>query len=109
MVPYDESIPGTTVSFRMMPVPGGTFRMGSTSVEDGRTADEGPVFEVTVQPCWMGRCEVTWAEYRRHMEACDLFTALQSSGLWRKGNVGKQRDAATLWACERRPRHGRLW
>jgi len=24
------------------------------------------------------------------------------------GNVGKQRDAATLWACERRPRHGRL-
>gem|GEM_PF-2720906 len=88
MVPYDESIPGTTVSFRMMPVPGGTFRMGSTSVEDGRTADEGPVFEVTVQPCWMGRCEGTWAEYRRYMEACDLFTALQSSGLWRSGTSG---------------------
>ena len=94
MVPYDESIPGTTVSFRMMPVPGGTFRMGSASVEDGRTADEGPVFEVTVQPCWMGRCEVTWAEYRRYMEACELFTALQSSGL-RLVTPDNEADAVT--------------
>ena len=94
MVPYDESIPGTTVSFRMMPVPGGTFRMGSASVEDGRTADEGPAFEVTVQPCWMGRCEVTWAEYRRYMEACELFTALQSSGL-RLVTPDNEADAVT--------------
>jgi sulfatase modifying factor 1 len=81
MVPYDESIPGTDVTFRMMPVPGGTFRMGSSVEEPGRTDDEGPCFEVTVQPRWMGRCEVSWAEYRRYMEACDLFKALQSSGL----------------------------
>ncbi|HBB74529.1 MAG TPA: transcriptional regulator, partial [Planctomycetaceae bacterium] len=29
MVAYDETIPGTDVTFRMIPVPGGTFRMGS--------------------------------------------------------------------------------
>ena len=29
MVPYDETIPGGDVTFRMVPVPGATFRMGS--------------------------------------------------------------------------------
>jgi sulfatase modifying factor 1 len=81
MVAYDETIPGTEVTFRMVPVPGGTFRMGSPSTEAGRAADEGPVFEVTVEPRWMGRCEVTWAEYRRYMDACDLFKALESAGV----------------------------
>lgn len=54
MVAYDETIPGTEVTFRMIPVPGGTFRMGSPSDEDGHSADEGPMFEVTVEPRWMG-------------------------------------------------------
>jgi sulfatase modifying factor 1 len=81
MIAYDETIPGTDVVFRMIPVPGGSFRMGSPDDETGHASDEGPVFAVTVEPRWMGRCEVTWAEYRRFMDACDLFKALESSGL----------------------------
>jgi formylglycine-generating enzyme required for sulfatase activity len=81
MVPYDETIPGTDVTFRMMPVPGERFRMGSEPGEEGRGGDEGPVFEVTIEPFWIGRHEVTWGEYRQYMAACDLFKALESAGI----------------------------
>jgi formylglycine-generating enzyme len=79
MTPYEETIPGSDVTFRMIPIPGGTFRMGSTDGEEGRTADEGPVFEVRVEPFWMGQHEVTWAEYKRYMATCDIFVAMQSA------------------------------
>jgi len=81
MTPYEETIPGTEVSFRMIPIPGGTFRMGSPADEEGRTADEGPAFEVAVPPFWMGQHEVTWAEYKRYMATCDVFIAMHSAGI----------------------------
>jgi formylglycine-generating enzyme required for sulfatase activity len=81
MTPYEETIPGTDVRFRMLPVPGGTFRLGSADGEEGRTADEGPAFEVRVEPFWMGQHEVTWAEYKRYMATCDVFIAMQSAGI----------------------------
>ena len=81
MVPYDEKITGTDVTFRMLPIPGGTFCMGSPADETDRSADEGPTFTVTVAPFWIGRCEVTWAEYKTFMSACDDFKALEASGL----------------------------
>jgi len=79
MVPYDETIPGSAITFRMIPVPGGTFRMGSPADEADRSADEGPVFEVKVEPFWIGRCEVTWGEYKTYMAACDLFKGLEAA------------------------------
>ena len=33
MVPYTATIPGTTVTFEMIPIPGGEFLMGSTPDE----------------------------------------------------------------------------
>ena len=42
MVPYDAKIPGTEIVFRMMPIPGGEFTMGSPDAEADRKADEGP-------------------------------------------------------------------
>ena len=73
MVPYAETIPGSDVTFRMIPVPGGTYRMGSPEGEEGRSADEGPQFEVAIEPFWIGVHEVTWGEYKGFMAACDLF------------------------------------
>jgi formylglycine-generating enzyme len=81
MTPYEETIPGTEATFRMIPIPGGTFRMGSPADEEGRTADEGPAFEVAVSPFWMGQHEVTWGEYKRYMATCDIFIAMQSAGI----------------------------
>jgi len=60
---FTEKIPGTGVSFRMIAVEGGTFRMGSPDNEPLREPDEGPVREVSLSPFWIGEVEVTWDEY----------------------------------------------
>ncbi len=60
---YSETIPGTQVKFDMVPIPGGTYLMGSPDGEAGRGADEGPQHPVTVRPFWMGKRELTWDEF----------------------------------------------
>nr|WP_245802759.1 SUMF1/EgtB/PvdO family nonheme iron enzyme [Cyclobacterium lianum] len=54
--PYEEKIPGTGLSFQMVPIPEGSFKMGSESGDP----DEGPVHEVEIAPFWMASHEVTW-------------------------------------------------
>ena len=61
--PYTETIKGTKITFDMVPIAGGTFRMGSPASEKGRKRDEGPQREVTVRPFFMGKHEVTWDAY----------------------------------------------
>jgi formylglycine-generating enzyme required for sulfatase activity len=63
MRPYTNAIPGTNVTYRMVPIPGGEFVMGSPPGEMGRKGDEGPRHRVRIEPFWMGACEVTWNEY----------------------------------------------
>jgi formylglycine-generating enzyme required for sulfatase activity len=63
MEPYTETIGSSDVTFQMVPIPGGTFWRGSPDEEADRRDDEGPRHEVTIEPFWMGRCEVTWDEY----------------------------------------------
>ncbi len=63
MKPYVEVIPETNVSFEMIPIPAGTFMMGSPAAEKGRAEDEGPQHEVSIPAFWMGKMEVTWDEY----------------------------------------------
>ena len=46
---YRESIPGTLVTFDMVPVPGGSITV------DGKT--------IEVRPFYIGRTEVTWDMY----------------------------------------------
>lgn len=60
---YTETIPNTKITFEMVPIPGGTFTMGSPDSEPGRQADEGPQHKVTVKPFYMAAKEVTWDEY----------------------------------------------
>lgn len=76
MVPYTATIPGTDVKFQMVPVPGGTFTMGSPIDEEGRLADEGPQFDVVVKPFWMGKHEVTWDEYHCYLDMEYVFKEL---------------------------------
>lgn len=95
MVPYEETIPGSDATFRMVPVPGGTFRMGSPDSEDGRSDDEGPRFEVAIDPFWIGAHEVTWSEYKGFMASCDLFKAVESARLRPAVTVENEADAVT--------------
>jgi formylglycine-generating enzyme required for sulfatase activity len=60
---FTETVPGTTISFHMKAVPGGTFKIGSPEDEAFREADEGPQKEVKISPFFMAEVEVTWDEY----------------------------------------------
>lgn len=60
---YEEHIPGTELKFKMVAIPGGSFTMGSSDVEKGRDADEGPPKTVKLSPFWIGAFEVTFDEY----------------------------------------------
>ncbi len=67
MKPYTNTIPGTRVTYGMVPIPGGEYTMGSPDGEAGRKDDEGPQHKVKISPFWMGQCEVTWNEYELFM------------------------------------------
>lgn len=94
LVPYEETIPGTDLRFTMVPVPGGEATIGSSDAEKGRDSKEGPVHRVRIDPFWIGRCEVTWGEYKQYMAACDLFLALEAAGV-RKVTPDNIADAVT--------------
>jgi len=72
MVPYKAKIPGTDVEYEMVPIPAGKGKVGSPPDEKDRKADEGPQFEVEVSPLWIGKYEVTWAEYKSYMALHNL-------------------------------------
>ena len=67
MMGYTNFIPGTTVKYSMVPIPGGEYLMGSPAKEKGRREDEGPQHKVKIPPFWMGQFEVTWNEYELFM------------------------------------------
>jgi formylglycine-generating enzyme required for sulfatase activity len=90
MVPYTEKIPGTDVTFEMIPIPGGEFLMGSPAGEADRSEDEGPQVRVKVEPFWMSKCEVTWGEYHSFMAMYDTFKKFQRVA----GSVGTDGNAA---------------
>jgi formylglycine-generating enzyme required for sulfatase activity len=60
---FKEQIPGSMVSFDMIAIPGGTFKMGSPEKEAFRKEDEGPVHNVSLSPFFMSEVEVTWDMY----------------------------------------------
>lgn len=54
---------GNNVAFEMVYIPGGKFLMGSPETEKDRFEEEGPQYEVTVKPFFMGKYPVTQAQY----------------------------------------------
>ncbi len=84
MKPYTEKL-SDTVSLDMVPIPGGTFKMGSPDNEADRKDDEGPQVEVKVEPFWMGKCEITWNQYE-----------LWGLGLDKERRAARQAES-TMW------------
>jgi len=62
-VPYAQKIPGSTLSYNMVPIKGGTFMMGSPAAEKNRKPDEGPQKQITISSFWMGAFEVTHDQF----------------------------------------------
>jgi formylglycine-generating enzyme required for sulfatase activity len=96
MKPYVETIPGSDVKFEMLPIPGGTFEMGSPPSEAKRGDDEGPVHPVQIAPFWMGKCEATWEEYDLFAFSLDLKRkARENVDLAQQPETEKKSDAVT--------------
>ncbi|MFI5457351.1 MAG: formylglycine-generating enzyme family protein [Isosphaerales bacterium] len=72
MKAYALTIPGTELKIELVPIPGGTFEMGSPDGEAKRAQDEGPRHAVQIAPFWMGAKEVTWDEYEQFAFKLDL-------------------------------------
>jgi formylglycine-generating enzyme required for sulfatase activity len=72
MKPYTDRISDSETTFDMLPIAGGTFRMGSPGTEASRQDDEGPQHDVKIAPFWMGKHEVTWDEYEVFMFSLDV-------------------------------------
>ncbi|MEA5426481.1 formylglycine-generating enzyme family protein [Arcicella lustrica] len=66
--PYEQTIPNTSVKYKMMPIPAGEFMLGSPASEQGHEADESPQVKVKIEPFWMGAYEVTYDEYQLFFE-----------------------------------------
>jgi sulfatase modifying factor 1 len=60
---FKERVPKSSISFNMVAIPGGKFKLGSPEGEPFRKNDEGPVKEVELSPFFMAEVEVTWDEY----------------------------------------------
>ncbi|MFZ6010554.1 MAG: formylglycine-generating enzyme family protein [Bacteroidota bacterium] len=69
---YEQVIPGSTGKFKMVPIPSGSFTIGSPAGEKGRDADEGPQRKVEVSAFWMGEHEVTFAEWDAFFKNMDV-------------------------------------
>ncbi|MEM6690634.1 MAG: SUMF1/EgtB/PvdO family nonheme iron enzyme [Planctomycetota bacterium] len=81
MVPYEQRIPGTDMVIEMLPIPGGTFMMGSPEDSDDHQEDEGPQFEVSADPMWVAKTEITWAQYKQYMNLYSVFKEFEANGV----------------------------
>jgi formylglycine-generating enzyme required for sulfatase activity/uncharacterized caspase-like protein len=64
---YRQENQGNGITLELVLIPGGTFTMGSSSNEENRGTAEGPQHEVTVPQFWMGKYQVTQAQYQTVM------------------------------------------
>lgn len=71
MKPYGELLEHTDVKIEMLPIPAGSFTMGSPESESDREDDEGPQRKIEIAPFWMSKCEITWDAYDAWGEEID--------------------------------------
>jgi formylglycine-generating enzyme required for sulfatase activity len=64
---YTEKV-GDKLAFDMVPIPGGTYLIGSPETEKGRAENEGPQRPVTVKAFWMAKLECAWDQYDVYWE-----------------------------------------
>lgn len=81
MVPYTQKIPGTDIEFEMIPVPAGTFTMGTPDDADEFVEDEGPTLTLSVKPMWVAKTETRWDMYDEYMRMYTVFKSFEAKGI----------------------------
>ncbi|PHS11961.1 MAG: transcriptional regulator [Blastopirellula sp.] len=94
MVPYQFKIPGTDATVEMVPIPGGTFKLGSPASDKGHTTAEAPQVTIVVEPFWMAKHETTWGQYDPFLELYDMFKQFEAKKI-RNVNDDNRIDAIT--------------
>ena len=89
---YAETVPGSDVSFEMLPIQEGTYTIGSNETEAKRNKDEGPQVRVRIAPFWMGKYEVTWDEYDQFAFQLDI-KKKKAAGVDLAKQVGTEQSA----------------
>lgn len=64
--PYEQKIPGTSISFMMNPIQEGSFMLGSAGKDAGFREGEGPQKKVEVSAFWIGTHEVTHDQFLQY-------------------------------------------
>ncbi|MFO0923553.1 MAG: formylglycine-generating enzyme family protein [Pirellulales bacterium] len=93
MIPYSTKIPGTEVSFEMIPIPGGVALIGNPSDASDR-AEESPQIRVAIEPLWVGKCEITQEEFQQFLQMDRLFRSFKRRGI-RKVTADRLSDAVS--------------
>ena len=70
--PFEQSIPGSEVKFKMVAIPAGSFMMGSDAMERNRDTDEGPQKKIDISAFWMAEHETTFAEWDAFFKNMDV-------------------------------------
>lgn len=79
---YTETIPGSEISFEMIPIEGGEYLMGSAESDANHQEDEGPQVEVKIDPFWMASKETTWDMFEIFVfQEQEKRLAMESGGL----------------------------
>lgn len=69
---YDQTLPGGSVKFKMVPIPGGSYTIGAPPSDKQAEADEKPPRQVTISPFWMGEHEVTFEQWDAFFKNMDV-------------------------------------
>lgn len=85
------TIPWTDVSFKMVHVDGGTFRMGANDDDKEAFPNERPAHEVTLSDYWIGETQVTW----------ELWEAVMGSPIRFDGEQDLPVDRVSWINCQR--------
>ena len=92
--PYTETIPGTLITFDLVPIPG-----GSLSVANPENLDIERILEV--DDIWIGKTEVTWEEYDVWQLGLDHEPAKRRQIITAQASLRCPRlGLRTLWLCD---------
>lgn len=96
---YDQKVPGSTVTFKMVAIPGGKFQIGSQNPM--ADADENPVKEIEVSSFWMEEHEVTFEEWDLYFKDVTLPQSKTIDGVTR----ATPQYIDLTWGMGRSPKH----
>ncbi len=96
---YMQKIPGSSVMFSMVALPGGSFTLGSKSILADK--DESPTVEIQLAPFWIGEHEVTFAEWDAYFKDSSIPQVKNMDGITR----ATPQYIDLTWGMGREPDH----